>query len=943
MPLGFIKSRSDYNKWLEAVKLTKERKAQRNPDNPNYDPKLKPIQNVFAYANWLYHNVLNEGGGLVIEENEIAGPINSEEHQKVFEWLEGKVFSEARLSSLEEEKKWSIVEDLFTEFVNKNPNLPMDKLEEFASFQTGTSSGANNIAALYGMGGYRDEPPIGPIVYGSNQTGLNNPLVSSKLDDDPAIVVIPDKVSKYNPNDFVLDQSGNVVDDIAQSKLSSETEKNQEAAGEQSGDVITALQELGYTIDQLESMDEEDLTNVIKKAFKQMQKQNDETVMKESIHSEISIKKKLLEAFVIDEDEMIDESKSIIAAARSLLANKLKINKAIKRVNDKYVLSQDEISKLIRSQGYTYSKKYKKWIRKSSPTFWGRKILSTKFQDKDATKKDENGKYILNQDDINKKMNDNGYMWDSKKRLWIKKPEAKSEMPSVAPKPSPEVKKDEPSADLKPQENKPEELQAVDEPKNDLPDEDDSGEEYEEELNPLQDPSIIAKMKYMQARLVYGIVSSDPEITDFTKNEEDTWIPAIQDDIVTEKITKLGYEWDATKKVWLDQNLNIPNKVFDSGESKKTITARSLLAALGKVKNIKVNKSGTPTADKDKLDLKMDVEGFIWSPQLNSWKYLGEEDDEDESFEPLNESVLNEAKPQPLKNDKLSAPKRKYKMVDVGEAQARLVMRALQYAWYRKASKVDKTKADNIWNSDMKDGMDGDAMNPKMDISVVEEWLRNTGNYGFNEDEAEPMWVDTSTAPTEMPGILTTVGINSKEEYIARAILASQKRPEYIQIRASSPDKPTMKVPAQKVQMRMRENGLSWNDEWGWIDSSTQTPSKGDLSNQSWIEDRSDIPWNSMNKQDQKKYKELIGYKIASKLVGKTPKDWNAMSPKEKNKAMFELEKHYEFDQKTKQFVQRDKPISTGLLNKIGNIAAAFGSWAGKGFKDAALKAGRYN
>jgi hypothetical protein len=174
--------------------------------------------------------------------------------------------------------------------------------------------------------------------------------------------------------------------------------------------------------------------------------------------------------------------------------------------------------------------------------------------------------------------------------------------------------------------------------------------------------------------------------------------------------------------------------------------------------------------------------------------------------------------------------------------------------------------------------------------------------------------------------------------------LASSKRPEYVHIRASSPDKPNMRVPSDKVEMRMKENGLSWNDEWGWVEGDgSSTPSKGDLSNQSWMEDRSDIPWNSMNKQDQKKYKELLGYRIASKLSGKSPKDWNSMSPKERNKAMFELEKHYEFNQKTKQFIQRDKPLSTGLLSKIGKIAGNAGSWLGNAIKSVATNMGRYN
>lgn len=951
MPLPFIRSSSDFKKWKEAIDLTKKRKLQRDPNDPNFDPKLKPINNVFAYANWLYHNVLRENGSAILEEQEIDGIIKDDSQQKIFEWLQNKVFNDKRTETLDESKKWELVESLYNEFVAKTPNMPMDKLEEFVDTQYSTSPAGNNVAALYGFGGYRDEPPKGPIVFGSKQMGLDalsSPGIASK---DPAVVVIPDKISQYDPNSQTLDSLGNVVDNVKQAEIKAETETTSEPEEDNTGDIFSTLQNLGYTSDQLQSMDDEELHNVVKKALKNLNKQKEQTTLQETVKRNRTVRQKLMEAFESDSDkeniyenESLDESISATAKARQILANKFKITKAIKKDGEKYILSQDEVSKLLRNQGYTWNSKYKKWLRKGSPTFWGRKLLKNKFQDKDAEQKDENGKYILNQEDISKKLTSLGYTWDIHKKMWIKTVDDgdnKTKPSQTVVKPTQEPLKTEPINNNPEEINKPEEITNNIDKNIDNDDGEDENIDKEEELSPLQNPDIIAKMKYMQARFILGVGHNNSDATEFDKNDKNVWIPHIKNEDVYEKIIQHGYEWDETKKLWLDRNLHMPNSLFAVEENKKSVLARSILAALGKVVNIKVKSSGTPSTDPEKLDTKMDIEGFIWNPELQNWKYLGDNDEPDV----LNESVIKEAAPQALKQETLSQPKKKFSTVDVSEWEARMLMRSLQYAWFKKASKTDPIKAKHTWDTQLADGMDDDPYNGKMDINVIENWLNNSANYEFNDDEKEPMWVDSSN-PNNVPGVLSIVGINSKEEYIARAILAS-KKPEYAKIRAASPDHPEMTIPSRKIEARMKEQGYQWHDDWGWVQNdSGDIPNKLELDKQKWLKEKEHVPWNNLNPKEQNQYKEFLGYRIASRIVNKSPKDWDKLNPNEKKKALNELEKHYEFDKNKKQWVQREKPVDSNFWNKLGSIAKSFGRGVlatGKASTGVAKNLGRYN
>lgn len=969
MALNFIRSRSDYKKWLEAINITKKRKAQRNPEDPNYDPKLKPIENVFAYANWLYHNVLSEGGSAIITESEIDCPIKTDDNQNVFNWLQEKVFNEESIVALDETKKWELVEDLYTEFVNKTPAMPMDKLEEFVNTQFSHSPANSTVGALYGLGGYRDTPPIGPIVYGSKQVGLNPLMNPDGSKGDPAVVVIPDKKSNYDPNAFKLDTMGNVVSDVEQSVAhkddvpAEETEQNPDQEDEDTMELFNTLQELGYTQDQLQNMDDEELHNASKKAIKVMNKNKEAETLKESVSKAKTVKQKLLESFIYNEQppiEDLEEASSPTSLARQILANKFKVGKAIKKGTDnKYILNQDEISKLIRSQGYTWRRKYNKWVRKSSPTFWGRKLLSGKFQDQDAVKKDENNQYILNQDAISQRLNQRGYYWDMHKKMWLKAEDAK-DVPNTASKPKAaepekaETTQTEPVA--KSSETKPDssdDTQPEASETSDYEAEDDSETDSDKELDPLADPSIIAKMKLMQARLVLGVTTEKPEVTLFNTNENKEDVPVVADKDILEKINNLGYTWDDTKKMWLDQALSMPKKLIDIEETRKSVLARSLLAAIDSVNAIKVNASGLPSIKTEKLDTKMDKQGYVWNTDTNNWKFMGDDVSADElDSEKLNEVMLTESvsleeKAQPLKNKPLTEPKQKYNTNKILDAQSKLLLRAIQYDWYKKAAKIDKTAADQTWLASLADGKDGDPFNGHMKFDTVYGSLNNAG-YSYNNDKQFPMITDKSK---KMPVILHSVGVQDEKEYIARSILA-EKEPDYVRVQASDKTKPKLMKSGMEVENDMSDNGYNWNEEWGWT-TEKNASSKADLDKQKWLEDRDALPWNEIPWSERNTYKEYKGYATAAKMIKKDPREWDKFSYLEKRKAMNKLEQYYEFDKNRKEWVKREKPLDRGFLGRLKQLGRGLlygAKKAGEGIakaapvvKNVADNLGRYN
>jgi hypothetical protein len=294
-----------------------------------------------------------------------------------------------------------------------------------------------------------------------------------------------------------------------------------------------------------------------------------------------------------------------------------------------------------------------------------------------------------------------------------------------------------------------------------------------------------------------------------------------------------------------------------------------------------------------------------------------QEDQETDISAMLTEEVVYEE----IKSENLKSPKKKYSLLDVAEVQARLLMRSLQYAWYRKYSRKDPAKARQIWDTQLADGKDDDPFNGKMDINVIEEYLNTKLSYAFNEDEDKPMWTEQN-AKDKLPPVLNEVGVNNEQEYIARGILGS-KDENWAKIRAANPAKPQMTIPDKKVSIKMKDEGYGWNDEWGWVigDQDQPVTSKAELTKQKWLKDKNTLPFEQLSNAEKRQIKEYSGYRVASKLIGKTPQEWDTLSVKEKKKAMQELEKHYNFDNKKKTWVQREKPISSGFWSRLGKIA----------------------
>jgi hypothetical protein len=447
----------------------------------------------------------------------------------------------------------------------------------------------------------------------------------------------------------------------------------------------------------------------------------------------------------------------------------------------------------------------------------------------------------------------------------------------------------------------------------------------------MSDPSTVQKLKEMQARFILGIAHSLPNMTFFTTDEAGTDKPEIDAQTVLEKMANIGYEWHGDKLTWLNSAMVVPSFVFEKGESIKTIIARSYLAAIGKVKNIKINVSGTPAINPDTIDDKMEAQDFIWVPETSRWKWVGDDDGKeyDESATVMNESVIDEAiKPKPLAKEKFDKVKKDYSIVDVGEAQAKLLYRVILLEHFRKNYSHIKPYPDpnNVgkmidvramaWDK-IKDGGDLDPINGKMPIHIVEQELEKQG-FEFNNNENLPMWVKKGS-PTRMPNILSPY-IDNEQDYIARGILAT-KKPETISIRSTNGINPSMNVPAKKIGQRIAEQGYTWHGDYGYIKGSgSNVLSKKEQDIETWLNQKETTDFSDMNSQDQKNFVKHSGYRQAAKIAGISPTDFLAADETKQNQMMSKMKNRYEFNKEQKEWLKRDRPVSTSLMNKIGNV-----------------------
>lgn len=923
-PPGFIRSNAEAKKWELAKNLGRQRAIEHEKDKT-----MAPIENIWAYITYLYKNVIGKENpnttALVQEEK---GIIESDDQDSIYETIKNHIL--ANKTQLSEEEQYSLIEDIYLNYIKENKHTHRQKILEFTNTYGNYNKGGVSTSMITPnglIGGYRDEMPKGPYLYGANdyENGTENgPRSNSKN----IIVPIPDKKSTYNPETFDLDNQGNVVNDVENTKkVADEKLDVEKSLNGDFGDVLNyIMQHTDYSINDLQDMNANDFQNIIKKLLKK--ELNTNTVMKEE--------------YVITEVA----KNSSIQQARKILALKHKQKKSLQKDGRKYILNQNDVIKLMSKFGYKFNKKFKKWLKKRSPTYDARRILHDKYQDMSAMEKNDLGQYVLDQDEVRKRMHSHKYFYNLDKKVWEQRPDS---IPSnITPKPiepdkKPEVPQKQTFASIyaKPpnlstsndeKDIKPKEKIDKDEP-------DDSKKDIDDEkfVNPLNLFDIKNKMKYMQARYILSISFNKNEYSEFIKNEEtDEYIPTISDKEVLEKIELLKYYWDDVNTIWKDDSNYISNKLLEFGESPKTLVARSYLATLNKFKNIKIKKDGEPVVSIDELDDAMENEDFYFNDNIKKWLPVHEEElDENIFYTDINEKdyddepvytesidVINEAV-----SKTIDEPKPNFNYMKVMENQARFLHRCLQLNNF-KTHFVGTPYEMTAWNS-IQTGGDNDATskNCKLTLNKIEAYLK-LNKYNFNNDKFKPMWVEGSS----IPKILSDINIDEKD-YIARGIL-SQKDESFIRYDESNvksnPVTPLISKDKVEMQIENTKPFYVWNDDYGWVDKKQNDMliSPHDKSHRDFLSSIEHVDYNNLSKSEKDKVKESTGYKFAQNIFNydnKTNLTWDKMNNKQRNQAMKKLRLNYVFNKDKKTWEKAKTPNrgfikrSLGFIGKIIN------------------------
>jgi len=382
MPVSFV-SKDHEKEWDKAKEIATERFGSQKH------------KSFWAFTNWMYHKLVGEP---LSETWDHEKPIAKD--KRVFPtsyygcWKEMERYINRHpvYSTLSEDDKDELAHNWFTNNED-HTKYEVTKLNEFISTYGNATYGNNG---LYGgvtpFGGGRDESPRGPIVYGfpepgtplngSGGSGNYGSTVGSTISNgvgnvqdaggpsggDPAIVNIPPKESNYKPWETTLDKDGNVVSDIERKQV---TQAETDAWNGPLGDVITSLEDNGLNVEEFNDMTEEQIEDAILRALKKEKSKHDSQNMNQNVNQiPGTIQNKLQEAFSwMSEEDMLDEAKrekGAIPKARDLLSSKFGVKNAKDKDENgrKYVLSRNEIEKIMRQKGLNYDPQSGRWLEK---------------------------------------------------------------------------------------------------------------------------------------------------------------------------------------------------------------------------------------------------------------------------------------------------------------------------------------------------------------------------------------------------------------------------------------------------------------------------------------------------------------------------------------------------------------------------------------------------
>ncbi len=549
---AFVKTAKDEEIWSKAKEIASQKFGDAKTDS------------FYAYANTVFHRMKG-----LDESSEVPKPfINSIEEEDRYKKIKNFVFDHPVYAELKEDEKYDMVENVHTAYSLQES--PGELLEFVSSFMP--SGGIGSTGGSYGgipggfngLGGYRDEKPKGPYVYGIKNNDGMEPL---SIDRDPAIVVVPPKKSNYRPWETEMDPNGNTKTDVERAQhINAEDEEWNGPLG----DVLTKLEDMGIDIETLGHMTQEEIEDLLLKAVKKDTSLTQTQQAQQSVGQTKNIKEKIMEAFSFGEFmEKLDR--------------------------------EGRIQK-------------------------GREFLASKLQKKDATEKENNSRrYKYDQYDIERMLSQAGYSYNYERKEWMKKEPRQvaqqPEAPVVAVEPS-ERPEAVPSEYTGPQMvtapvaapvvSKPVDVPVV--PKKENPD-------------LMKDPNIRHMMKILQARFILAMAHNNKESSEYVEDEKTKEKkPVIKDEDIVNKIELLKYTWNPDKLIWLDSNMSLPHIIFNNNESQKTLIGRAFLAALGNLNKIHINSSGKASSNVDTIISDMKSQNYNWNEEIRRWKYEEPED-----------------------------------------------------------------------------------------------------------------------------------------------------------------------------------------------------------------------------------------------------------------------------------------------------------------------------
>lgn len=744
--------------------------------------------------------------------------------------------------------------------------------------------------ALGGIGGQ------GVRVYGYNSpNGVTPgqgvaPIGNDAGKDDPAVVIVPPKKSNYEPWKIETTPEGYRINDIERGIKSNDRE---EIWNSPLGDVVRALEDYGYDANTVLDMTQEEIEDLIVNILKKENKEKELTETFKRIKSN-KINDIIKESFTLDElEEERKKRKSKTQDARHILAHKHQQKKAEEKKHNSrsYVLDQFDIEKLMSKFNYVYDDNLEKWVQK--------KKQDKQELDTDNNKKSEGDPYIkrTGEDPYKKQVSPEEEEYPSKKQV------------------SPEEEEEDPSK-----------------------------KQYNKDETKIENND--DHVKLYQARFILAVVYDLIDYVKYNKN-----IPLIPNDEVVSQMTKRGFYWNEDNNFWYTEDLTIPNELFNIGENKKSIIARSYAAHLFDKNAINIdNESKQPILDKENVISKLENKNYVWSESLDKWQHI----------EKLEESytLLCEA----LKLSKQIG----FDPIEAEEMSARYLLRSIQleelktlYDQYGENSPKVNDKIEELKDYDPTLFKTyPNTSNPIMDYDEIENRLSQR-KYDLKKIDNISYWSDNNGVPSILKNMLN----ETLETYTGRGILASnitKNGAKYIKIKGdiSNPDENYKPILNRRLILdSMKSNGFAWSKNKGWIekpeDFEREDIESGQMDyfdrEEELIDQYKDSDWDVLSWRQKKEYKEKLADQNARKILGIRQKNWptgnDILSQRQRQAYRNKVGIHYKFDPKTKTFVKREHPIPMSgdwvdMKSSLGSISRTLGNSAllGGGLLGAALK-----